>query len=101
MGSHRSIFCGFDVHDLRGVEIHEEAEEMTPFVFMALPALVGSGLVLAGSRGMGTEDTTQANILETQLRQMQAISGSLVAIGLIAVPILSVVSILWILRRNR
>ena len=78
---------------------------MTPFVFMALPAIVGSGLVLAGSKvakaGMGTEDETQTNISTTQLYQTQAISGSLVAIGLIAVPILSVVSILWILRRSR
>lgn len=84
----------------------------TPFIFMALPALIGGGLVLAGAKassapsrgvsGLGTEaeDILRENIIATQQYQSQALSGSIIAMGLLATPVLALIGVLWFLRKD-
>lgn len=83
-----------------------------PFIFMTLPALIGGALVLAGAKaastpsqgisGLGTEaeDILRENILATQQYQSQALSGSIIAIGLLATPVLALIGVLWFLRKD-
>jgi hypothetical protein len=114
VGSHRCIGCGLGVHDVCGLEIHEEAEEMTrntPIAIVALPALIGATLAIIGSKagtsrsgvsGMGTDadDATTRNLQLAQQYQSSALTGTLTMLGLLLTPVLSAVGIIWMLRRS-
>lgn len=83
-----------------------------PLIFMALPAIIGGSLVLAGAKaasvpsrgvsGLGTEaeDILRENITATQQYQSQALSGSIIAMGLLATPVLALLGVLWFLRKD-
>lgn len=84
----------------------------TPFVFLALPALIGATLAIVGAKsgasrsgvsGMGTDvdDAMTRNLQLTQQYQSSALTGTLTMLGLLLTPVLSAVGIIWMLRRSR
>jgi hypothetical protein len=83
----------------------------TPLAIVALPALIGTALAILGSRagasqpgvsGMGTDGDSAMtqNLQLAQQYQTNALTGTLTMLGLLLTPVLSVVGILWMLRKS-
>lgn len=81
---------------------------MTPLVIIALPSLVGVALVALGARatprgdagvsGLGTDAVTE-NLQLTQQYQLSAFTGTVMALGLLMVPVLTAAGAYWMLRK--